>query len=111
MKKRILALLMASVLTLQLAGCNTKDAGTAGKETQSSIKDQFNSAREERENAGRPPLNRTRRHRSPMPAGRTRMTRTLRYATRMIIMSLSIRIFSQRSSLPRQTRTGTGSAS
>ena len=52
MKKRILALLMASVLTLQLAGCNTKDAGTAGKETQSSIKDQFNSAREERENAG-----------------------------------------------------------
>lgn len=47
MRKRILALLMALVLTMQLAGCNTENADTVGKETKNSIKDMFNSAKEE----------------------------------------------------------------
>lgn len=47
MRKRILALLMALVLTTQLAGCNTENADTVGKETKNSIKDMFNSAKEE----------------------------------------------------------------
>ena len=52
MKKRILALLMTSVLTLQLAGCTAgTDEPTVGAETQSSIKDLFNSAKENRGDA------------------------------------------------------------
>lgn len=47
MRKRILALLMALVLTMQLAGCSTENADTVGKETKNSIKDMFNSAKEE----------------------------------------------------------------
>lgn len=38
---------MALVLTMQLAGCSTENADTVGKETKNSIKDMFNSAKEE----------------------------------------------------------------
>ena len=48
MKKRALALLMAAVLALQLAGCGKRNETTTGEETQSSIKDLFNSAKENR---------------------------------------------------------------
>ncbi|MDE5697523.1 MAG: M13 family metallopeptidase [Lachnospiraceae bacterium] len=49
MKKRILALLMAFALPLQLMGCSTENTDTAGNETKDSIKDMFNSAKAERE--------------------------------------------------------------
>lgn len=48
MKKRLLALLMAAVVALQLMGCHAEDANAAGTETKSSIKDLFNSAKEDR---------------------------------------------------------------
>ena len=48
MKKRVLALLMAAVMALQLMGCKAEDANAAGKETRSSIKDLFQSAKENR---------------------------------------------------------------
>jgi len=51
MKKRVLALLMVVVLSLQLAACNTKDADTTGKETQGSIKDKFYETKENKEAA------------------------------------------------------------
>lgn len=50
MKKRILALGMALVLSFQLAGCGTENEDIAEKETKSSIKDMFNSAKADREN-------------------------------------------------------------
>ena len=53
MKKRVLALLMAAVMILQLTGCRTKDTTAEGKETQTqnSIKDMFHSAKEDRADA------------------------------------------------------------
>lgn len=48
MKKRLLALLMAAVVALQLMGCHAEDANAAGTETKSSIKDLFNSSKEDR---------------------------------------------------------------
>lgn len=54
MRKRILALLTALALTMQLTGCNTGNgnADPEGKETKDSIKDMFNSAREEQKDTG-----------------------------------------------------------
>ena len=52
MKKRALALFMAVILTLQMTGCNTgtkEQDTTAENKTQSSIKDLFNSGRNDRE--------------------------------------------------------------
>ncbi len=51
MKKRVLALLLAAIMTLQLTGCNTEDAD-AGQGTQSSIKDMFYDAKENRAEDG-----------------------------------------------------------
>lgn len=53
MKKRVLALLMAAAVTLQLTGCHTEDAAAAGDGTQAkdSIKDLFHSAKEDRADA------------------------------------------------------------
>lgn len=54
MKKRVLALLMAAVMTLQLTGCRTEGTAVAGAETQpqSSIKDMFHSAKEDMAETG-----------------------------------------------------------
>ena len=52
MKKRALALFMAVILTLQMTGCNTgtkEQDTTAENKTQSSIKDLFNSGRNDKE--------------------------------------------------------------
>lgn len=51
MRKKLLALLTALVLTAQLAGCSTQTAGPVGDESQDSIKDKFNSARAEQKDA------------------------------------------------------------
>lgn len=52
MRKRILALLTALALTMQLTGCNTGNADPVGEEKKDSIKDMFNSAKEEQKDTG-----------------------------------------------------------
>ncbi len=57
MKKRALALFMAVILTLQMTGCNTgtkEQDTTAENKTQSSIKDLFNSGRNDKEDEKEP---------------------------------------------------------
>ncbi len=57
MKKRALALFMAVILTLQMTGCNTgtkEQDTTAENKTQSSIKDLFNSGRNDKEDGKEP---------------------------------------------------------
>lgn len=51
MKRRVLALLVAAGMMLQLAGCNTGSVDTGGKEAQSSIKDLFHSTKENKKDA------------------------------------------------------------
>lgn len=73
MKKRALALFMAVILTLQMTGCNTgtkEQDTTAENKTQSSIKDLFNSGRNDKED-GKEPADDERES-----AGTTRILRT-----------------------------------